>query len=97
MANIFSQSVTSLFYFVYFVLKSARLQDFNVGSTQPLIRQSDVKEIEVVLPDENSLKAFEKECNNIYKKIDNNNKQIQTLIQQRDSLLPKLMSGEVKI
>lgn len=85
------------FYFVYFVLKSARLQDFNVGSTQPLIRQSDVKEIEVVLPDENSLKAFEKECNNIYKKIDNNNKQIQTLIQQRDSLLPKLMSGEVKI
>ena len=58
------------FYFVYFVLKSARLQDFNVGSTQPLIRQSDVKEIEVVLPDENSLKAFEKECNNIYKKID---------------------------
>ena len=85
------------FYFVYFVLKSARLQDFNVGSTQPLIRQSDVKEIEVVLPDENSLKAFEKECNNIYKKIDNNNKQIQTLIQTRDSLLPKLMSGEVKI
>ena len=85
------------FYFVYFVLKSARLQDFNVGSTQPLIRQSDVKEIEVVLPDENSLKAFEKECNNIYKKIDKNNKQIQTLIQTRDSLLPKLMSGEVKI
>ena len=34
---------------------------------------------------------------NIYKKIDNNNKQIQTLIQQRDGLLPKLMSGEVKI
>lgn len=84
------------YYFVYFVLKCARLQDFNVGSTQPLIRQSDIKEIEISLPDGNSLKAFEKECNDIYKKIDSNNNQIQTLIQTRDKLLPRLMSGEVK-
>lgn len=85
------------YYFVYFVLKCARLQDFNVGSTQPLIRQSDIKEIEIFLPDGNSLKAFEKECNDIYKKIDSNNNQIQILIQARDGLLPRLMSGEVKI
>lgn len=85
------------YYFVYFVLKCARLQDFNVGSTQPLIRQSDIKEIEISLPDGNSLKAFEKECNDIYKKIDSNNNQIQTLIQTRDGLLPRLMGGEVKI
>ncbi len=85
------------YYFVYFVLKCARLQDFNVGSTQPLIRQSDIKEIEISLPDGNSLKAFEKECNDIYKKIDSNNNQIQTLIQTRDGLLPRLMGGEVKL
>ena len=85
------------YYFVYFVLKCARLQDFNVGSTQPLIRQSDIKEIEISLPDGNSLKAFEKECNDLYKKIDSNNNQIQTLIQTRDELLPRLMGGEVKI
>ena len=85
------------YYFVYFVLKCARLQDFNVGSTQPLIRQSDIKEIEISLPDENSLKAFEKACNDIYKKIDSNNNQIKTLIQTRDGLLPRLMRGELKI
>ena len=85
------------YYFVYFVLKCARLQDFNVGITQPLIRQSDIKEIEISLPDGNSLKAFEKECNDIYKKIDSNNNQIQTLIQTRDKLLPRLMGGEVKL
>ena len=85
------------YYFVYFVLKCARLQDFNVGSTQPLIRQSDIKEIEISLPDGNSLKAFEKECNDIYKKIDSNNNQIQTLIQTRDGLLPRLMGGEIKV
>lgn len=85
------------YYFVYFVLKCARLQDFNVGSTQPLIRQSDIKEIEISLPDGNSLKAFEKECNDIYKKIDSNNNQIQILIQARDGLLPRLMSGDVNL
>jgi len=31
--------------YIYFVLKNATLGQFNVGSTQPLIRQSDVKEI----------------------------------------------------
>lgn len=85
------------YYFVYFVLKCARLQDFNVGSTQPLIRQSDIKEIEITIPDIDRLATFEKECNNLYKKIESNNKQIQTLIQTRDGLLPRLMSGEIKI
>lgn len=83
------------YYFIFFVLKCARLQDFNVGSTQPLIRQSDIKEVELSLPDENSLKAFEKACNDIYKKIDSNNNQIKTLIQTRDGLLPRLMSNEL--
>ena len=83
--------------FVYFVLKLSRLQDYNVGSTQPLIRQSDIKEIELVLPDRGILNAFEKECDLIYEKVENNNKQIQTLIQMRDGLLPRLMGGEVKI
>ena len=83
--------------FVYFVLKLSCLQDYNVGSTQPLIRQSDIKEIELVLPDRGILNAFEKECDLIYEKVENNNKQIQTLIQMRDGLLPRLMGGEVKI
>lgn len=83
--------------FVYFVLKLSRLQDYNVGSTQPLIRQSDIKEIELVLPDRGIMNAFEKECDLIYEKVENNNKQIQTLIQMRDGLLPRLMGGEVKL
>ena len=83
--------------FVYFVLKLSRLQDYNVGSTQPLIRQSDIKEIELVLPDRGILNAFEKECDLIYEKVENNNKQIQTLIQTRDGLLPKLMSNEIAL
>ncbi len=83
--------------FVYFTLRLAKLQDYNVGSTQPLIRQSDIKQIEIAFPNETILNKFEAQCVKIYKKINSNNNQIQTLTQQRDSLLPKLMSGEVKI
>ena len=83
--------------YVYFILRSAHLQDFNVGSTQPLIRQSDIKEIEISLPDENILNIFETKCQTIYKKISNNKEQIHNLSKQRDILLPKLMSNEINI
>src|SRR5690606_30911121 len=85
------------FYFVYFTLKSIRLEDYNAGSTQPLLRQSDIKEIEIYLPEEEILKEFENYADVVFKKIESNNRQIQTLKKLRDSLLPKLMSGEVKV
>lgn len=85
------------FNFIYLRLKTSRLEDYNVGSTQPLIRQSDIKEIDVVLPSKEKLKEFESIADNIYKKILSNQTQIRTLTALRDSLLPKLMSGEVKV
>ena len=85
------------YYFVYFVLKLAHLQDYNVGSTQPLIRQTDIKEIELSMPNESILSAFEAECKTLYKKITYNTKQIKLLTKQRDMLLPKLMSNEIAI
>ena len=85
------------FYFVYFSLKVARLADYNAGSTQPLIRQSDIKEIPVNTPSEAILDKFEIFSNEVFQKIEANDKQIQTLEKLRDNLLPKLMSGEVRV
>lgn len=85
------------YYFIYFILKSNRLEEYNVGSTQPLIRQSDIKEIEIVLPDGMLLDKFESIANYVFEKINKNQQQINTLASLRDTLLPKLMSGEVKI
>ena len=85
------------FYFVYFFLKVARLADYNAGSTQPLIRQSDIKEIPVSLPSDVRLNDFEHHANEVFRKIAANNKQIRTLETLRDTLLPKLMSGEVRV
>ncbi len=82
------------FNFIYLTLKTSRLEDNNVGSTQPLIRQSDIKEIEVVLPSSKDLKEFESITDDIFFKIKSNKTQIHTLTALRDTLLPKLMSGE---
>jgi len=85
------------FYFVYFTLKNAKLDEYNSGSTQPLIRQSDIKKIEIFLPKINFLKDFEVISRNLFTKIQFNTSQIQTIKKLRDTLLPKLMSGEVRV
>ncbi len=85
------------FNFIYFVLKTAKLEEYNVGSTQPLIRQSDIKEIEINLPSENKLHEFEKESDLLLNKIRQNKSQVCTIEKLRNTLLPKLMSGEVRV
>lgn len=51
--------------------------------------------IEIIIPTEH----LDVMCcvENIYTTISNNNKQTETLKQLRDTLLPKLMSGEIDI
>ena len=85
------------FYFVYFTLKMADLGSMNVGSTQPLIRQSEVKEIQVLAPDSNLLEQFHTVCEVLFEKLEQNKQQITKQEKLRDTLLPKLMSGDVRV
>lgn len=57
----------------------------------------NLKNYSIQIPDKKNVDKFNKAIMQIIQKMQINNKQIQTLIQKRDSLLPKLMSGEVKI
>jgi len=88
---------TGCFYFVYFLLKTKKLKGMNVGSTQPLIRQSDLKNITAYIPPKHVLQNFQNKVENFFVKINNNQSQIRTLENLRDTLLPKLMSGEVRV
>ncbi|RXJ97139.1 hypothetical protein CRU94_03255 [Arcobacter sp. AHV-9/2010] len=83
------------FYFIYFLMIDFQLKNLNVGSTQPLVRQSDLKNIEILLPNDEIVLRFEQQSKNIFKKINQNKKQIQTLENLRDTLLPNLLSGEI--
>lgn len=88
--------------FLYFFLKSNHFQEEYFSrarqSVQEYLAIEDVEEIEVKLPLEfDDFELKEKQFIEFYNKIKNNFIQIQTLTQMRDTLLPKLMSGEVRV
>ena len=83
--------------FVYQLLKKIDYDSLNTGSTQPLITQKSLKTVNVVLPDKKILSIFEMISKVIFDKIYLNNNEIFNLTKLRDTLLPKLMSGEIDV
>ena len=83
--------------FVYQILKRIDYDSLNTGSTQPLITQKSLKTVNCIFPDENILNKFEDLSLTIFEEIFLNEKEINKLIKIRDTLLPKLMSGEINV
>ena len=83
--------------FAYFFLKSLDLASLNGGSAVPTLNRNDVHDLETQLPPKELMQNFENIAFTFFEKIKSNNTQIKTLTQLRDSLLPKLMSGEVRV
>lgn len=67
------------------------------ATTMGHIKRKDLENAMVLVPTGNELKTMSKQIESLLQKIENNNNEIKTLTQTRDGLLPKLMSGEVKI
>ena len=67
------------------------------GTVFQEISKGVFRTISIILPPENLLHEFDVQVDNIFKKIKSNQLQIQKLEQLRDTLLPKLMSGEVRV
>lgn len=63
----------------------------------PGINQADVKELNLLIPDEHALKRFDVITSPLISTIFSNSKQAQTLTQLRDSLLPRLISGQLTL
>lgn len=67
------------------------------GSVFQEISKASFKKIPFLIPDDERVKSFNKQGKILFKKIKSNTKNIQTLENLRDTLLPKLMSGEVRV
>lgn len=67
------------------------------GSVQRNFGPMHLKKITMFVPDINVLEEHARLSSEIFNKRRNNLEQIDTLIQLRDTLLPKLMSGELRI
>jgi len=89
-------NVSGLF-FHYFLLKRYDFEKIGSDSAVPGLNRNAAYLIDLVIPPLNTIEPFNNVANVIFKKIKNNTAQIQTLAQTRDTLLPKLMSGEIRV
>lgn len=87
------------FEFIYLYLKIERdnLNLLSSGSAQQNLNVEKIKTYPVAIPDIDQMYSFRDVVRPIFKKMKANQNQIRTLEKLRDSLLPKLMSGEVKV
>ena len=83
--------------FSYFLLKTLDLESYNAGSAVPTLNRNHVHEHSVIVPPCALIEKFEGAMMANFEKIHFNKAQIHTLEKIRDMLLPKLMSGEVKL
>ena len=67
------------------------------GSTFQEISKANFRPIPVILPTDLALSAFEEIVRPLFKKICENERETRTLAAARDLILPKLMSGEVRV
>lgn len=70
-------------------------ENTKVGTTVIHLGKSDIDEIRVALPPKDLLIKYGAATDPMHKKIINNHTQLRSLTALRDTLLPKLMSGEV--
>jgi type I restriction enzyme, S subunit len=90
-------------YFVYLLLTSNEMTQYlhsiaeGSTSTYPSLKPSDIEKVEFQKAPEEKLNEFGKIASDYWNKININQTQIRTLTQTRDTLLPKLMSGEVRV
>jgi len=84
--------------YLYTFLKTYKYE--TLGSTSSIvtaINSTMIKEMVILIPDESTMKTFKECTESLFNKIKSNQIQIRTLTTLRDTLLPKLMSGNVKI
>lgn len=73
------------------------LESIKIGSTQEALTIEGLKNITFKIPPILRIKAYQPQFDDIINKIENNQDQIQILTQLRDTLMPKLVSGELRI
>lgn len=90
----------SLYTYTYFKMRSlmGEIKKFNdEGTVFGSISKSDFENIDILLPSMNRIKQYESLAKPMNDKVIANSLQIRQLESLRDTLLPKLMSGEVRV
>lgn len=85
--------------YVYFLLKhlTETIENMASGSTFKEISGTGMRSVPVVIPDEDTLHLFNEFCIPLFKRQELLEKEIYNLSKLRDTLLPRLISGELNV
>lgn len=84
-------------YFIWSYLLEKNIDEIVTGAVQPKINQTNLKSLDFPKYPLDLIEQFNEQANIYLEKINQNKMQIKTLENMRDTLLPKLMSGEVRV
>jgi len=84
-------------HFAYFLLKRIDFSRFNAGSAVPTLNRNHIHSLKVVVPPMELIERFETIAKPMFQLIRKNEFQMETLGSLRDTLLPKLLSGELRV
>lgn len=91
----------NLRYYLYIWFKwlygQSLIQGIKGGSAQPKFNKTDFKNLPIVLPPDDLLEQFHQIVKPMFELIDENNTENQALTRTRDTILPRLMSGELDV
>ncbi|EPS7269497.1 hypothetical protein ACVHIF_003442, partial [Vibrio cholerae] len=94
-----SQSTTPLFFLQYVALRynQKKIFDMQTGAAQPHIYPRDFERLMIVVPNEELCRKLEEVFASFFRTVANNKQQNIDLAALRDTLLPKLLSGEIEL
>lgn len=78
-------------------LKELQVEAESRSGTFPQIRFDNIQQLEMIVASEQVEKEYSERLNTIYSMIDTNNSENKRLLALRDTLLPKLMNGEIDV
>jgi len=83
--------------FAYELLSLLDFKSFNAGSAVPTLNRNHVHGLPYVVPPSACVEAFEAIASKLHQRVKANNEQTQTLATLRDTLLPRLISGQLRL
>lgn len=82
--------------FLYHLLQSLSLTTMNTDAAVPGLNRNNVYRLEVSWPDETLIASYTELIGNLWRRRSGNLNEINALCSLRDTLLPKLISGELR-
>jgi len=82
---------------IFMFLKNTNVQSIVTGAVQLKINQANLKSVKIVIPDKSIIKEYNEIIRPLFDKKRDIVEENQMLVKIRDTLLPKLMSGEIRV